>query len=93
VCHTPKLHNILEEILKIIKNYMDRVKNRENETIPRFVKSSTKIPKKSGEMVEELEGDQISNNLHEDLLVFWRDLSGGDERGRERRRGRRRLKK
>jgi hypothetical protein len=58
VCHTPKLHNILEEILKIIKNCMDRVKNRENETIPQSVKSSTKIPKKSGEMVEELEGIQ-----------------------------------
>jgi hypothetical protein len=56
VCHTPKLHNLLEEILKIIKNYMDRVKNREDEIIPRTVKPTTKIPKKSGEMVEELEG-------------------------------------
>jgi hypothetical protein len=56
VCHTPKLHNILEEILKIIKNGMDRVKNREDEIIPRSVKLSTKIPTKSGEMVEEPEG-------------------------------------
>jgi hypothetical protein len=56
VCHTPKLHNLLEEILKIIKNCMDQVKNREDETIPRSVKPTTKIPKKSGEMVEDPEG-------------------------------------
>jgi hypothetical protein len=56
VCHTSKLHNILEEILKVIKNGMDRVKNRENETIPRSVKLTTKNPKKSGEMVEEPQG-------------------------------------
>jgi hypothetical protein len=35
---------------------MDRVKNREDETIPRSVKPSMKITKKSGEMVEEPEG-------------------------------------
>jgi hypothetical protein len=56
VCHTPKLHNLLEEVLKIIKNCMDRVKNREDETIPRSVKPTMKIPKMSGEMVGESEG-------------------------------------
>jgi hypothetical protein len=35
---------------------MDRVKNREDEIIPRSVKPTTKTPKKCGEMVEEPEG-------------------------------------
>jgi hypothetical protein len=67
-------------------NYIDRVKNREDVTIPRSEKPSTKIPKRSGERVEEpkrIESTTISMKFWIDLVSFWRDLSGGGEGERE----------
>jgi hypothetical protein len=72
VCHTPKLHNLLEDTLKIIKNRIDQVKNREDVTIPRFEKPSMKIPKRSGEMVEEPDGIESTTIS----TKFWIDLVG-----------------
>jgi hypothetical protein len=62
VCHTPKLHNILEKILKIIKNDVGSSQKWENETIPRSIESTTKIPTKSVEMMEESEGIMSPTN-------------------------------
>jgi hypothetical protein len=50
------------------------------------VKPSTKIPKRSGERVEELErieSTTISTKFWIDLVGFWKDLRGGGERGKE----------
>jgi hypothetical protein len=62
VSQAPKLHNILEMIHKIIKNGVESSQKWENETIPRSVESTTKIPSKREEMMEEFEGIKSPTN-------------------------------
>jgi hypothetical protein len=62
------------------------VKNREEIKLPRSVKIFTKIPKRRGEDVEELERIESTTFLHEfwrDFSGYWKDLRWGSERDQE----------
>jgi hypothetical protein len=62
VCQAPKQDNILENIHKIIKNGVGLSQKWGNKTIPLSVKSTTKIPTKREEMMEESEGIKSPTN-------------------------------
>jgi hypothetical protein len=62
VCQAPKLHSILEKIHKIIKNGVGSSQKWGNKIIPRSVDSTTKIPTKRKELMEEAEGNKSPTN-------------------------------
>jgi hypothetical protein len=62
VCQAPKLHSILEKIHKIIKNSVGSSKKRGNKAIPRSDDSTSEIPTKTKELMEEAEGNKSPTN-------------------------------
>jgi hypothetical protein len=48
---------------------LDRVKKWGNKTIPQSVDSTTKIPTKRKELMEEAEGTKSPTKLHKDLMA------------------------
>jgi hypothetical protein len=69
VCQAPKLHSILEKIHKIVKNGVrSSQKNGGNKTIPRSDDSTTEIPTKRKDLMEEAKRNKSPTNS---TRIWW----------------------
>jgi hypothetical protein len=83
VCQAPKLQNILEKILKIIKNGIGSSQKIGKMRQYLDLKIDHENPNEEWRDDGGARGDQVSNNLHKDLIV-WEGFGVWDVRERER---------